>query len=238
LAVLAVGLTAAAVALAVTGAASGLEAALDGITVVLFALVISAILYLLFEIQRQHRSDRFFRGQRLSSFVRRLSREEIGADHAASWAGGSSYGFGAGLDAIEILTHQHLGAKTAMEALAHSVGAEKKRLIKALQVELSAHHHLEQHAFYAAVQAFPQAAALAQKDNDVQAAVESDLSELAALSVADPRWDERFHSMRAALLKHIGQQEQHYFVRVRQLLSAGQMAELTARMSPTAAGGL
>ena len=122
-----------------------------------------------------------------------------------------------------------------MEAVAQSAGAERRRLVEALRVELVAHHRLEEHVFYPAVHAFPQAAALALKDKEGHYAVERDLTELAALDVDDPRWDERFHSIQAALLKHIGQEGQHYFVRVRQLLSTAQMADLTARMMLPAA---
>jgi hemerythrin superfamily protein len=232
LGILALVLTLLAAALAATGAGSALEAAFDALTAVMFALVISAILYLLFEVQRRHRADRLFSGHRLARFVRRLSREEIGADHADEQRD-PPY-FEMSMDAIELLIKQHQGAKKGMEAVAQSSGAEKKRLFEALRADLLAHDHLEEEVFYPSVQAFPKAATLALKDKEAHATVEKALARLSALSVDDAAWAPLFRSMQERLLKHVAEEEEHFFVRIRQLLSAAQMAELTVRMKAPA----
>lgn len=57
-----------------------LECMIYGMTVLLFAMAISAIIYLLFEIYRKHRSDAIFSGHRLTELIRSISRSEIAAE--------------------------------------------------------------------------------------------------------------------------------------------------------------
>ena len=66
-----------AVSLAVASGNSPLEMAIYGMVAVLFMLVVPAILYLLFEVYRKHRSDAIFDSHRLAALIKRISREEI-----------------------------------------------------------------------------------------------------------------------------------------------------------------
>jgi len=58
-------------------------AALDAVLALLFALAVSAILYVLFGLRRRHRAGAFVGGRRLSQRIRQLAREEIGENEAA-----------------------------------------------------------------------------------------------------------------------------------------------------------
>lgn len=54
-----------------------LEIAVFGLAPVLFGLILSLIIYLLFAIYSRHRSDAIFDSRRLSDLIRKLAQEEI-----------------------------------------------------------------------------------------------------------------------------------------------------------------
>jgi hypothetical protein len=76
-----------AVYLAVQEGKTALDIAVYGGIVLLFALAISANLYLLFEIYRKHRSDAIFDSKRLAHLIQKIAQEEIEAHEQAKLAG-------------------------------------------------------------------------------------------------------------------------------------------------------
>lgn len=79
-------LAATALYLAVAQGDTVLTAVIDGMVAALFALLIPAIYYLLFEIYRKHRSDAIFDSKRLAHLIQRIAHQEIEASEEAKLA--------------------------------------------------------------------------------------------------------------------------------------------------------
>lgn len=130
------------------------------------------------------------------------------------------------MDAIELLKKDHAGAKEAMEEILKGSGTPKKELFAALKRELEAHDHIEETIFYPAVKSNPKTAALPAADKKAHEVVEAALAHLALLPVTDATWDAGFKSMQEKLLAHVKDEETNVFIKIRDVLSANELAEL------------
>jgi|GEM_PF-5922210 len=136
---------------------------------------------------------------------------------------------GASLDALKMLKTEHKAAKEALEGIAKSSGAQRRRLFERFEREIGIHDRIEYQVVYRALLAHPKTAAFPTLDKKVHVAMEAALVRLKKLSTDDKEWMTAFTAMRKALLLHIADEDK-YYVAVKRELSAAELCKLGETM--------
>ena len=137
------------------------------------------------------------------------------------------------MDAIELLLKDHGEAKKVMQEILslprHSDG-NRKALFDSLKKDLLIHDNIEEKIFYPAVRANPQGNEFRLLDYEAHQVVEDLLDQLTSLPVEDDSWLPKFKVMQECLLRHVQDEEETYFPRIRQLMKPSELAELGKKM--------
>jgi iron-sulfur cluster repair protein YtfE (RIC family) len=141
------------------------------------------------------------------------------------------------MDAIGMLEKDHKDAKRLMDEISLSIGPQKKKLFEGLKRALETHDELEESIFYPTVLAHPKTSSFPVRDKEAHQVVEKALEQLAIMPMEGPDWARAFDAMKEKLLKHVADEEQVLFIKIREVLSATELVELGDKMKATRIDG-
>lgn len=134
-----------------------------------------------------------------------------------------------GNDAIEILLNDHTKVKGLLNQLPDAQGSRRKDVLEQLKGLLTVHNASEENLVYPAIRELAKrpmhASQLYHQQDEAKVAVwELDMHP------DDPAFSEKATKLRAAVLAHVGQEEEHEFPHLRDALEPQQMQELTEKL--------
>jgi hemerythrin superfamily protein len=134
-------------------------------------------------------------------------------------------------NALDLLIEQHDTIDQLIAQLTDAqIADERKALIfRTLADTIAAHAAIEETIFYPAVQA-KGAGALVREVLGDHTAIKRELADLVLSELDDPQFAARLQILQAQLEHHARDQEGGLFLRVRELMSGGELARLGARM--------
>ena len=141
------------------------------------------------------------------------------------------------MDAIQFLKHQHQEAKAAFGKLFDAAPARRGPIWKKLEPELKQHEQIEEICLYRPIARVGGAADaqlsgwVAEGHPEEVHEMEGLLQEAKGLDPEDERWLAAILQIRAALEKHIGEEEQDIFPRVARIWDGARLRRAGHEMS-------
>ena len=135
------------------------------------------------------------------------------------------------MNAIDLLEKDHSEARRAMEAIAGARGSARQDLFKAFKHRIEIHDVLEETIFYPALLSHPKTFGYREMDKEAHKVVETALDTLAALAPDAGEWSRSFNAVRGVLMKHMDDEEFKVFIRIREVMSPDELAEIGDRMN-------
>lgn len=135
------------------------------------------------------------------------------------------------MDALKLLEQDHQDTKTAVDAVGWSRTPKRKELFLALKRGIDIHESIEKNIFYPAMLADARTKALAGWDKEAHSLVDKSLKELTELSSEDPAWTGAFNALRGHLLKHVIDEEDELYKKVRGALGVEELNAIGHKMT-------
>lgn len=133
------------------------------------------------------------------------------------------------MDALELLTEDHVKAMTVMRELGRTEGPESRQaLFVQLERDLDLHEAIEEEIFYPALRS--RATEMVIEGLEEHQVVDRLLGELDSLPFDHETWGARCRVMIGNIEHHMREEEVEMFARARKVLGRRRLAELGARM--------